>query len=155
MINYKFLTFLWKNFLHANISVLYKNIWIVRGHYLNIGAGGEIGLYERASNIPIINVEQWEQSDIRMPMTLYLYNKKDKSNIFSWAPTEKQWWITGFNPTIYDLNVKDMVMVGSMDFSGHKDEYDELKKAVINKPEKSKYMYFNDTTHTVWILWEN
>ena len=53
------------------------------------------------------------------------------------------------NPTIYDLDVKDMVMVGSMDFSGYKDEYDELKL----KHEKSPYMYFNDTTHIVWILW--
>ena len=86
-----------------------------------------------------------------MPMTLYLYNKKDKSNIFSWEPVEDQWWITGFNPTIYELNVKDMVMVGSMDYSGYKDEYDELKKVY----EKSKYMYFNDATHTVWILWGN
>ena len=143
-------------FLYANISVLYKDIWIWRGHYLNVGDGGEIGLYERAGNIPIINIEQWEQSDIRMPMTLYLYNTKDSenvSNIFSWEPVEDQWWITGFNPTIYDLDKSDMTLVGSMDFSGHKDEYDELKKATVANLHKAQYMYFNDATHNVWILW--
>ena len=58
--NYKFLIFLWKIFLHTNISVLYKDIWICREHYLNVGDGGEIGLYERANDIPIINIEQWK-----------------------------------------------------------------------------------------------
>ena len=129
-----------EDFLHINISVLYKDIWICREHYLNVGDGGEIGLYERANNIPIINVEQWKQSDIRMPMTLYLYNTKDKSaieNIFSWDPKDPQWWITGFNSTVYDLNVKDMTLVGLMDFSGHTDEYDELKKE-FEKEKKNR-----------------
>ena len=93
-----------------------------------------------------------------MPMTLYLYNTKDKSaieNVFSWAPKDPQWWITGFNPTVYDLDKNDMVMVGSMDFSDYTDEYDELKKATVADPIRSKYMYFNDTTHNVWILWRN
>ncbi len=36
-----------------------------------------------------------------MPMQLYLYNYENADNIeevLSWRPTEKQWWITGFNP---------------------------------------------------------
>ena len=90
-------TWIKKNFEYAPNSENENQhiVWIWRGHYLNCGDGGEIGLYERPHTISKINVEQWEQSDIRMPMTLYLYNKKYESNIFSWAPTEKQWWITG------------------------------------------------------------
>jgi len=34
-------------------------------------------------------------------------------------------------------------------------KYDELKKATIADSTRAKYMYFNDTTHTVWILWGN
>ena len=48
-----------------------------------------------------------------------------------------------------------MVMVGSMDFADRKDEYYALKRAVINKPKKYKYMYFNDNALKVWILWGN
>ena len=37
-------------------------------------------------------------SRLTLPMQLYLYDYESGENIFSWEPTEDQWWITGFNP---------------------------------------------------------
>ena len=71
------------------------------------------------------------------PMQLYLYNYNGSSNItniFSWRPTETQWWITGFNPEyVNNVNVNTQVMVGWVDFSkytnanGENEMYDKFK----------------------------
>ena len=54
-------------------------------------------------------------------------------NIFSWRPTEDQWWITGFNPECKGekADAKNQVMIGGVDFSKY-NEYDENGE-VINK----------------------
>ena len=53
------------------------------------------------------------------------------------------------------LDKKDMVMVGSMDFSGYKDDYYSLEKEVKKNKKLTSYMYFDDTTQKVWIIWRN
>jgi len=103
----------------------------------------------------------WPNSAI--PMQLYLYNYNGSSNItniFSWRPTETQWWITGFNPEYVDnVNVNTQVMVGCVDFSkytntnGENEMYDEFKEEMVSIIDKSKYLLWDDINTTVWILW--
>ena len=103
----------------------------------------------------------WPNSAI--PMQLYLYNYNGSSNItniFSWRPTETQWWITGFNPEyVNNVNVNTQVMVGCVDFSkytnanGENEMYDKFKEEMVSIIDKSKYLLWDDINTTVWILW--
>jgi len=103
----------------------------------------------------------WPNSAI--PMQLYLYNYNGSSNItniFSWRPTETQWWITGFNPEyVNNVNVNTQVMVGCVDFSkytnanGENEMYDKFKDRQIDDAMRGKYMIFDDAHYSVWICW--
>lgn len=67
-------------------------LWAWKGDYLNLGAGAELGIYTR-----------WEYNDsiwtVDKNMAMKMSMKLDRSgtNIIDWRPTQKQWWITGFN----------------------------------------------------------
>ena len=68
--------------------------------------------------------------ELSMPMTLNLYNynvEKDIDCIYNYSPTSPQWWITAFNPEyVGKVDVTKHVMIGSVDFSGNEEMYDEL-----------------------------
>lgn len=74
-------------------------IWLWKGDYLNLGAGAELGIYKRWK----YSSDIWTVDKTKaMKMTLKLeYNNKV---VFDWQPTEKQWWITGFNPAKEYMN---------------------------------------------------
>ena len=126
---------------------------------MNLGSGAEFGVYTKNDfNILGWNIKSphWNVVDFELPMTLNLYNYYGENHvetIFNWAPYEKQWWITGFNPEFMQPDVKDMVSIGSIDFSGHKDLYKNLNTAVKDYEEISQYMIFDEDGHTVWINW--
>ena len=131
-------------------------VWTWRGNYLNLGSGAEIGIYGNPHKIYPTNLVQWDASDFTVPMTLNLYNYYDENdidNIFCWAPNEEQWWITGFNPQFNHPDVKVMVSLGSIDFSGHEDMFNSLKNQTINKDELKDFMIFDEDGHTVWMTW--
>lgn len=78
-------------------------LWAWKGDYLNLGAGAELGVYKKwayDSDLWIVDKSQ------AMKMTLKL--TKNNITIFDYRPTEKQWWITGFNykyhTTQYELD---------------------------------------------------
>ena len=76
-------------------------LWIWRGNYLNLGAGAELVLYYRPTILPSDPDgldHYFAHSELALPMQLYLYDYESGENIFSWEPTEDQWWITGFAP---------------------------------------------------------
>ena len=133
-------------------------IWAWKGNYLNLGSGAEIGLYQKPHKLPIVNIIQWDVSSIRLPMTLNLYNyygSDDIENIFSWAPEEAQWWITGFNPDYMFPDHRLMVSLGSIDYAGYPDLYNGLKNAVEKDNTIKDYMIFDEDGHTVWFIWWN
>jgi len=67
-------------------------IWAWKGDYLNLGAGAELGIYEKWD----YNEKIWKvNKNLAMTMTLSLDYKG--KNIIEWTPEEKQWWITAFN----------------------------------------------------------
>lgn len=94
-------------------------LWAWKGDYLNLGAGAELGIYER-----------WEYSDVvwkinkknAMNMTLRLdyINKSTKAverNIFNFQPTDKQWWITGFSYKNQNVNRDNLLATYTVTFT--------------------------------------
>ena len=88
-------------------------LWAWKGNYLNLGAGAELGIYKR-----------WEYSDEiwkvdksnAMTMTLKLEHKT-KGTLFDWCPKEKQWWITGFDPKVQNVNRDELKDTYSVEFA--------------------------------------
>lgn len=96
-------------------------LWVWKGDYWNLQSGAEMGLYVYGGTTA--NTPYYNSIGFELPMTLSLYNYYSKDsiyNVFSWAPDDNQWWITGFNPSFPDPNPNDMVIVGTIDFSGRK-----------------------------------
>lgn len=111
-----------------------------------------MGLY--VYNRTVNGVKHYDVIDFNLPMTLSLYRLDDgfSENIFSWVPNENQWWITGFNPDYTEPSPHLMVTIGSVDFTGYEEMYENFKETY--KQEKNANFIFDDDYHTVWILWE-
>lgn len=126
-------------------------LWVWRGDYLTLGSGAEMGLYKKRDNTSY-NIEHWDAVDFEVPMTLNLYNYYSANNIehvFSWKPENNQWWITGFNPNYSDIDVEKQVLLGTIDFSEHKNMYTSLKENI--NQDNQNYIIFDDANYKVWI----
>ena len=126
-------------------------LWVWRGDYLTLGSGAEMGLYKKRDNTSY-NIEHWDAVDFEVPMTLNLYNYYSANNIehvFSWKPENNQWWITGFNPNYSDIDVEKQVLLGTIDFSEHKNMYTSLKENI--NQDNQNYVIFDDANYKVWI----
>lgn len=134
-------------------------LWLWKGDYLVLGSGAEMGLYKKNttdSNLKDLNLEHWDAVNFEVPMTLNLYNYHSENNIehlFSWKPTNAQWWITGFNPNDANVDVTKHVMIGTVNLSDHKDMYNSLKEQAIANSQLKNYVMFDDEESTVWIYW--
>ena len=91
-----------------------------------------------------------------------MYNEiwNTSEEILSWEPIEEQWWITGFNPyTVGEADVKKQVMISSVDFSkfgsivAKNDVYQKAKYAISNLKRESRYVIFDDSNMTMWLMW--
>lgn len=131
-------------------------LWTWKGDYWNLQSGGAIGLYVK--NRESSNTKHYDVVDFELPMTLNLYNyygENNIENVFSWAPDEPQWWITGFNPDFTEPNPNKMVSLGTVDFTGREEMFDDLENAMNfddNKDIKD-YLIFDEDGHTVWVIW--
>jgi hypothetical protein len=65
-------------------------IWAWKGNYINLGAGAELGIYRGGGAF----VSAYKHLAIKMSMGVACEGKQ----IIYYAPQERQWWITGFNP---------------------------------------------------------
>lgn len=63
--------------------------------------------------------------------------------IIGYAPTEKQWWITGFNPKYQDVKARDLYIMSCLIFD-NEGMYQAFAEAI-----RSKEDYIND-----WVLWD-
>ncbi len=86
-------------------------IWMWKGDYLNLGAGCETGIYYGDG------YHLNSATDTNLHMTLSLYDKNTGDKIFEYSPDDPQWWITGFNPEYQDVDMNDLEVRGSIDFS--------------------------------------
>ena len=134
--------------------------------YLNLGAGAEVGIYSRPVSMhqdPEALDHYFADYELAMPMSLYLYDYSKTEPIkqlVAWEPTEKQWWITGFNPEhMFNVDVHKQVMIGCVDFSQFTDEngdnemYNALEEYLIDYPGKSRFVLLDDKNYYVWICW--
>lgn len=71
-------------------------LWAWKGDYLNLGVGAELGVYKKW----IFDPTFWtvdKDASMKMTLNLDIIKNNKKTNLFYWAPSDKQWWITGFN----------------------------------------------------------
>lgn len=88
-------------------------LWAWKGNYLNLGAGAELGIYERWT----YSDEIWKvDKSNAMKMTLKLEHK-NKGVLFDWRPTDKQWWITGFDYKTPNVNRDDLTATYTVEFT--------------------------------------
>ena len=125
-------------------------IWAWKGDYINLGAGAETGIYKKG-----IGDHYFTATDLAQKMQL---NLKDSSNntIFNYAPTEKQWWINGFNPNYQGVQAKDLKSTTTIQFSDSKEDqdlYNTLLKNKIKNKEKYKEWNFDEKTKTAILEW--
>ena len=73
-------------------------IWVWKGDYINLGAGAELGIYRGSSGHRTVD------KSLRMAMCVAY----DQSVIIDYAPSQYQWWITGFNPAYQNVNANDL-----------------------------------------------
>lgn len=126
-------------------------LWAWKGDCLNLGAGADLGIYTDPIYIKPSNPDpmtaQWRvDTSLAMPMTLSLYSGENL--IFRYAPSEKQWWIAGFDPKCQDVNVDNLKAIYTINFSDHIDMYNSLK----TKYESEKSWHFDDVNHIIMYL---
>lgn len=132
-------------------------LWAWKGDYLNLGAGAELGIYEQYgdSDHYIVNKEN------ALPMTLRLEDKYG-TEIITYTPEEKQWWITGFNPFEPSPKAGDLTAIYTVDFSGDAEKqemYYAVKAKLLamtrdNAISKESWTC-NDETYTIQFELQN
>ncbi|EHI97928.1 cell wall binding repeat-containing protein [Clostridium sp. DL-VIII] len=137
-------------------------IWMWKGDYLNLGAGGEVGIYDNEHSIPSVDIAGINTPSIDNIPGLYEPSKDNVLNmtlhasidgittIFDWDPGEPNWWITGWNPKFQNIAQENIVLSGTIDFSG----YDDLWEEFYDEYEKDEYLTFNTDTHIVDFEWQ-
>ncbi len=133
-------------------------VWAWKGNYMNVGSGAEIGFCTKDNNLADLGIEQWWVTEV-FPMTLSLYRKTDSgySDYCNWQPTDEQWWITTFVPPWnFDITEDQLLMVGSVDFSGSEREkamYSALRVKFENHPKHKNRLIFDDEGDMLWVMW--
>lgn len=84
-------------------------IWAWKGDYINLGAGAELGIYYGGGS-------HWSvDKSLTMNMSLWLlYNGR---LIVTYTPSQKQWWITGFNPSYQNVQASDLSVMFRLQFN--------------------------------------
>lgn len=122
-------------------------IWAWRGDYLNLGAGAELGIYQKVKGVDHYKVNR----SISMRMTLKLYvNLPNPKLVDYYRPNKKQWWITSFVPKFQRINVQNTKAEYSVDFS----QQNALYKGFKQKYGKHSKWRFNDENRTAYFTFD-
>ncbi len=103
-------------------------IWMWKGDYINLGSGAEVGIYKESP----IDGHWYTATEYAMPMSLTLKEIESNKVLYDYHPTEKQWWITGFDPSNQDAYANNLDMTVTIDFTDFKDLYEGFKDAWRN-----------------------
>ena len=128
-------------------------LWSWKGDYLNLGAGAETGLYKKNSWENKLKIDHYSVvgKDERVPMELVLYNGDEV--LYDYKPGVDQWWITGFDSKIQNVDAKDLRVRGSMDLSGNEALYNALREKNKYKKLNYKDVCFNDEKKMFYYEW--
>lgn len=127
-------------------------LWAWKGDYWNLQSGGETGLYVLDRYVG--QTDHYNVVDYELPMTLSLYKGRGEQmkSIFNWAPTEEQWWVTGFNPDYTNPNPDEMTMICSVDFTNYEEMYKAFHRNYIS--DKPIDVIFDEYYQTIWFVWQ-
>ena len=120
--------------------------WAWKGDYLNLGAGAEMGIYSRLK-VNDTPTEHWLiDKSLSMPMTLKVEDNKG-NQIIDYKPSEKQWWVTGFNPSSQFYQASNLKATYTVDFSGKEGMYEAFIKSDDYLKNKRKWSISNDNKY--------
>ena len=92
-------------------------IWAWKGDYINLGAGGELGIYKEAFSLNSSDPDSsfWiNDGKLKLPMSMRLIYKG--KSIIRYKPKASQWWITGFNPRYKSVKASDLTLKVRINF---------------------------------------
>lgn len=123
-------------------------LWAWRGDYLNLGAGAELGIYQKVKGVNHYVVNR----SLSMRMTLKLYVKIGGGYkiIDYYTPKNKQWWITSFATEFQRINAHDIKAEYSVDFSENNSLYKAFKRKYSSHPNWK----FNDGNRTAYFTFD-
>ena len=85
-------------------------------------------------------------------MQLSLKDSKNNNTIFDYNPTERQWWVNGFNPNHQGVQAKELESITVIQFSDSKEDQD-LFKALAKTMEGKKEWYIDEEKKTATLTW--
>lgn len=100
-------------------------IWAWKGDYINLGAGAELGIYYGGGPLWL--------ADTSLAMSMCMGLMYEGTNIISYYPSGKQWWITGFNPAYQNKKASQLTAVFGINFNTQA-MYDAFYGAYKNDP---------------------
>ena len=122
-------------------------IWAWKGDYINLGAGAEIGIYKKG-----IGNHYFTATGLSQKMQLSLKDTKNNNTIFDYNPTERQWWVNGFNPNHQGVQAKELESITVIQFSDSKEDQD-LFKALAKTMEGKKEWNIDEEKKTATLTW--
>lgn len=85
-------------------------------------------------------------------MQLSLKDTKNNNTIFDYNPTERQWWVNGFNPNHQGVQAKELESITVIQFSDSKEDQD-LFKALAKTMEGKKEWNIDEEKKTATLTW--
>lgn len=111
-------------------------IWLWKGEYMNLGSGGECGLYAgNAHDRGKFGANFVEcATDKEIPMSMTVDYGNGRSSIYD---ADSTWWATSFNPKERGISPNDISITYTLDFSEQPDMLKGLERAArdYNKDE--------------------
>lgn len=108
---------------------------------------GEVGIYKSVLSQGRRFYYVDKTVSLNMSLSVYYIKYKgvdlsDDSNlVFTYGPSEKQWWITGFNPRYQNIKAKDLKLCCAIFFE-NTDMYDCFYEKVSSTSKYQKYWLF-------------
>jgi hypothetical protein len=112
-------------------------IWLWKGEYLNLGAGGECGIYVYNSNdenifekaIQKLTGGSFVEAAVNneIPITMTIDYGDGSQTTYDAGST---WWSTSFNPDKQFVKANDITMTYTLDFSGDTDMWQNFVNGV-------------------------
>ena len=110
-------------------------LWFWKGEYMNLGAGGESGIYRgnmMTDDICTVDPEM----QIPMKMTIDYGNGTRRT----WNNNgEETWWNTSFDPRQQNIKAEDMRITYELDFSDKPEAWDGVRRSARNKKDEGYY----------------
>lgn len=113
--------------------------WAWKGDYLNLGAGAELGLYSRLI-LQSKKTGHWI-AETRLAMKISMKLKYKGKTIATYNPTQKQWWITCFNPYYQSVTSKQLTVSFTVKFANKKMFNDFYNKYGIGKYKDKRWSF--------------